>query len=103
MRNLLAKLWADDCGTVTIEYLVLGTFIGLTVVVGVSSLGVAINAELAELANAILAFDQTYSTSGSTTCSAFINGSGGVDQVDNVGFTTSQVTGPSIDVEYCSP
>ena len=48
MRNLFAKLWADDAGVVTIEYLVLGVFLAIALIVGVATLSAAINNELAE-------------------------------------------------------
>jgi len=69
----------DDAGVVTIEYLVLGTFLGLALIVGVNTLATHINSELSELGNAISTFDQSYSASGYSSCSAKKRGSNAQD------------------------
>jgi Flp pilus assembly pilin Flp len=79
MRNLFAKLWADDAGVVTIEYLVLGTFLALALIVGVATLARGINVELNELTQAILSFNQSFAVSGTSTCVANVTGSQGID------------------------
>jgi len=79
MRNVFAKLWADDAGVVTIEYLVLGTFLALALIVGVATLARSINVELNELAQAILSFNQSFAVSGTSTCVANVTGSSGTD------------------------
>ena len=53
MRKMFAKMWKDDDGIVAFEYLLVATVIGLALVVGLSAVSIAINAEFAELANAI--------------------------------------------------
>jgi len=100
--NLFSKLWADDAGVVTIEYLVLGTFLALALIVGVTTLAGAINVELAELANAILTFNQGYTSNGYSNCRATKAASGATDTSTTVtlGNTT---TSSSIDIGFCSP
>jgi Flp pilus assembly pilin Flp len=66
MRNLFAKLWKDDDGIVTIEYLILATVVGLSLVVGANVLAFSLNTEMAELAGAVSTLDQDYSYSGMT-------------------------------------
>jgi Flp pilus assembly pilin Flp len=60
MQRTLLKLWNDDDGIVALEYLLLATVVGLGLVVGMSALSEALNVELVELGNAILALDQSY-------------------------------------------
>jgi Flp pilus assembly pilin Flp len=79
---MFKKLWNDDAGIVTIEYLVLGTFLALALIVGVSTLSAAINAELDELGNAVLSFNQSYYVSGQTSCVAGTPGSAANDRCD---------------------
>ena len=103
MRNLFLKLWKDDAGVVTLEYLVLGTFLGLALIVGVTTLASGINVELTELTNAILSFNQSYSSTGYSNCRANKAGS---QAIDINGLTTLTPTPPIpsvIDVTFCTP
>jgi Flp pilus assembly pilin Flp len=93
MRNLFAKLWADDAGVVTIEYLVLGVFLAIALIVGVATLSAAINTELAELANTVLTFNSSYSVSGQSSCVAYYHGGGASD---TCGTITITLTAPTI-------
>ena len=79
MRKFLAQLNSDDSGVVTIEYLVLGTFLALALIVGVNALAVGINNELGELSEAIMGFDQGFSVSGYSSCEARKDASGKTD------------------------
>jgi len=99
---MFAKLWADDAGIVTIEYLVLATFLALALIVGVATLGSAINVELVEVAQSILAFDQTYSASGFSTCNASKNGSAVSDTYSSVNAVHIAPTVVSINVSPCT-
>jgi Flp pilus assembly pilin Flp len=100
--NLFSKLWQDDAGVVTIEYLVLGTFLALALIVGVTILASAINAELTELAQAILTFCQGYTSNGYSSCGATKCASGAVDTVGTAGFTRDS-TSTSIGQAICNP
>ena len=66
MRKLFSKLWQDDAGVVTLEYLVLATILGLGVIVGVTAVTNALNTELSELAGAISGLNQDYTSTGFT-------------------------------------
>ncbi len=79
MRNLFVRMWKDDAGIVAFEYLLVATIIGLGLVVGLSAVSVALNAELTELAQAILALDQSYGYATQSTCIASKNGSSAQD------------------------
>lgn len=93
MRKLM-QLWNDDAGIVALEYLLVATIVGLGLVVGLSSLEIALDNELIELANAITALDQTYSF-------ATVNASGasgvtatklGTNATDSQGSQTETIT-----------
>jgi Flp pilus assembly pilin Flp len=97
----MMKLWNDDAGVVTVEYLVLGTFLALTLIVGVATLAASINAELSELSQAILSFSQTYSVSGQSSCVASKEGSAGTDTAGTISITNTAVTPATINDDPC--
>jgi hypothetical protein len=71
MESLFAKLWDDDGGAlIATEYLFATTILVIGSVVGLVSIRDALNAELSELANAILALSQAYTISGVSGCSS---------------------------------
>jgi Flp pilus assembly pilin Flp len=72
---MFRRLWNDDAGVVTVEYLVLGTFVGLSLIVGVTSMASSVNGELSELAQAIATFNQDYESDGYSHCNAEKEGS----------------------------
>jgi len=89
MANLLKRCWSDDEGAlIAIEFLFVATILVIGIVVGLSAVRNAVNAELSELANAILALSQGYSVSGQTGCCASTDGSAALD-------TPSTVTPPT--------
>jgi Flp pilus assembly pilin Flp len=76
MKLLVKKLWSDDDGAlIAMEFLFVATILVIGIVVGLSGVRVAVNAELTELGNAILALSQGYSISGQTGCCASTDGS----------------------------
>src|ERR1700722_3618215 len=80
MKLLVKKLWNDDDGAlIAMEFLFVATILVIGIVVGLSAVRVAINAELSELANAILALSQGYFVSGRTGCCATPDGSRAID------------------------
>jgi Flp pilus assembly pilin Flp len=102
MRNLMVKLWKDDAGVVTVEYIILGTFLALALIVGVNVLAHSINAELIELGNAITTFSQGYSVCGYSACCGFKQGSAATDTPGVVTApSTVAPTATSIDVTTC--
>jgi Flp pilus assembly pilin Flp len=103
---MFAKLWNDEAGVVTIEYLVLGTVIGLGLVIGVSNLEGSINAELTELGNAVMGLSQGYQIDDQSGCKAFKDGSDVDDTPQDAGFGSSGLaTGSTIvqdvDIDWC--
>ena len=88
MRQLLAKLWKDDCGAlIASEFLFVATILVIGIVVGLANVRDAVNAELTEFGNALLALSQGYIISGVSGCSASVDGSQAID-------TPALLTGP---------
>ncbi len=80
MKRVFDQLWNDDDGQlIAMELLFVATLLVLGIIVGLSGLRVAINAELTELGNAILALSQGYSFAGETGCCASTDGSQAID------------------------
>lgn len=79
-KHLMARLWDDDGGAlIATEFLFVATILIIGIVVGLSGLRSAINAELTELGNAILALSQGYTVSGVTGCCSAVDGSQAID------------------------
>jgi Flp pilus assembly pilin Flp len=80
MNRLLQRLWKDDGGAlIAAEYLFVATIVDIGIVVGLTGVRNAINAELTELGNAYLALSQGYIISGESGCSASTDGSQAID------------------------
>ena len=82
---MFRNLWSDDAGIVALEYLLLATTVGLSLVVGFGNLATALNVELTELSNAILAMNQGYSYEAQSGCKGT---HGGWDVTDALGSTS---------------
>jgi hypothetical protein len=74
------QLWRDDAGAlIASEYLFVATILVIGTVVGLTNLREAVNAELTELGNALLALSQGYSINGQTGSNASTDGSQALD------------------------
>src|SRR3954467_15072841 len=74
------RLWADDRGAlIASEFLFVATILVIGIIVGLASVRDAVNSELTELANAILALSQGYSIAGQSGCCAATDGSQAID------------------------
>ena len=79
-KSVLMKLWNDDAGAlIAMEFLFVATILVIGIIVGLVNLRGAINAELSELANAILALSEGYTISGVSGCCAAVDGSQAID------------------------
>ena len=99
---MFKKLWQDESGIVAIEYLFLATIVGLGLVVGLGNLENALNIELSELGNAILALNQGYSILSQSGCKALKVGSSAFDTNGSVRFGASAVATNTIDITFCA-
>jgi hypothetical protein len=80
MRQLLVKLYRDDCGAlISSEFLFVATILVIGTIVGLANVRDAVNAELTEFANALLALSEGYVISGVSGCSSSTDGSQAID------------------------
>jgi Flp pilus assembly pilin Flp len=80
MKYLMTKLWNDDAGAlIAAEYLFVASTVVIGIVVGLTGVRNAINAELTTLGNAYLALNLSYTISGETGCGASVAGSQAID------------------------
>jgi hypothetical protein len=76
MAQLLRKLWQDDWGAlISSEFLFVATILVIGVIVGLTAVRSAVNAELTQLGNAFLALSQGYTISGQSGFAAQVDGS----------------------------
>jgi len=76
MKHLMAKLWNDDCGAlIAMEFLFVATILVIGIIVGLTAVRSAINIQLSNLADAILALNISYAFSGQSGCCAQTEGS----------------------------
>src|SRR3954465_8636645 len=93
---MFARLWNDEEGAVSLEYLLLLTIVGLGMVIGFSNLSNALNAEYSELGNAILALSQGYEVATKSGCGSATQGSQAIDPPGAVTFGSNVTTPASI-------
>lgn len=80
MKHLAMKLWRDDAGAlIAAEYIFVATILVIGTIVGLTNVREAINTELSELANAILALSQGFTISGQSGAGAQVDGSQTID------------------------
>jgi hypothetical protein len=92
MKRLAAKLWNDDQGAlIASEYLFVVTILIIGTIVGLAAVREAINTELGELANALLALSQGFSVSGQSGAGGTVDGS---QAIDTPGFIPDIVATP---------
>lgn len=79
----LSQLWQEDHGAViATEYLFVVTILVIGIIVGLTNLRAALNAELTELGNAILALSQGYTIQGEIGAGGAVDGSQAIDTPD---------------------
>jgi Flp pilus assembly pilin Flp len=97
MRKLFAKCWNDDDGAlIATEFLFVATILVIGTVIGLTAVRNAVNAELTDLANAILALDLSYTISGVSGCGASVNGTQVIDIIQQETCPTSVAPTPTI-------
>jgi hypothetical protein len=85
MKTLAAKMWTDDAGAViAAEYLFVVTILVIGTIIGLAAVRDAINTELSEVANALLALSQGYTISGQSGGGASVDGSQAFDSPSTV-------------------
>lgn len=102
MQNVFAQLWNDDEGIVALEYLILATILGLGLIVGITGLTAALNAEFTELANAILQLNQSFSYNTFSNCVSSSTGGAATDTPFLLTYVTAPETPVSVAVNACT-
>jgi Flp pilus assembly pilin Flp len=93
---MFAKLWKDEAGVISVEYLFLVTIVGLGLVVGFANLEGAINVEYTELSRAILGLSQGYHVSTQSGCKASKQGTNVTDTPGRAAFGQTAPSNPAI-------
>jgi Flp pilus assembly pilin Flp len=79
-NKLVQRLWNDDAGAlIAIEFLFVATILIIGIIVGLANVRDAVNIELTELGNAILALSQGFTIGGAIGCCASTDGSQAID------------------------
>ena len=93
MRNLLVKLWNDDCGAlIATEWVFVATILVLGAITGLVAVRQAVISELHDVANALLALNMSYSFSGQSNCESSTAGSGFKDTLESIKFGSTAAT-----------
>src|SRR5438445_90021 len=95
MRQLMLKLWKDDCGAlIATEWVFVATILVLGSITGLVAVRQAVITELTDVANALLSLQQTYSISGQSNCESSTTGSVFLDSTQEIvnGHTNGFVT-----------
>lgn len=80
MTSYAKKLWSDDAGAIiAAEYLFVVTILVIGTIVGLASVREAINTELTEVGNALLALSQGFTISGIQGPNGSVDGSQAID------------------------
>lgn len=80
MRRILQTLWNDDQGAlIATEYLFFVTILVIGTIVGLTNVRDAVNAELTETGNALLAVSQGFTISGTSGGTGSTSGSQAID------------------------
>jgi len=103
MRKLLVKCWSDDVGAlIATEFLFVATVLVASIITGLTAVRNAVNAELTELANSILALNHGYTIPGQgTVCGGFVEGTAVFDLPGSVGCPLSTVPTNPVTVGGC--
>jgi hypothetical protein len=76
MRELMLKVWQDDCGAlIATEWVFVATILVLGSITGLVAVRQAVLVELIDMANAVMALNQTYSFTGQSNCQSSTAGS----------------------------
>src|SRR5205807_9898579 len=76
MRELMTRLWDDDCGAlIATEWVFVATILVLGIITGLVAVRQAVIAELTDFANAVMALNVSYSFSGQSNCESSTAGS----------------------------
>jgi hypothetical protein len=94
MRQLMLRLWKDDCGAlIATEWVFVATILVLGSITGLVAVRQAVITELTEFADAVLALNQSYSFSGQVNCESSTGGSSFADHPTAIGMASTAAVG----------
>jgi hypothetical protein len=101
MRQLMCRLWKDDCGAlIATEWVFVVTILVLGAITGLVMVRQAVLAELQDTANAIMALDQSYSFSSQSNCESSTAGSAFSDVTENIQNFSDVAAQPGADLGF---
>jgi hypothetical protein len=99
MRQLIRRLWQDDCGAlIATEWVFVATILVLGSITGLVAVRQAILAELQDFAQALMSLDQSYSFSGQSNCESSTAGSAYTDLTQTILNGSDIPTHPGVDI-----
>ena len=102
MRNLMVKLYNDDAGAlIASEWVFVATILVLGAITGLVAVRQAVIAELHDVANALLALNQSFSFSGQSNCESSTAGSQFRDLPDSIVVHSTAATIGGFDNRAC--
>src|SRR5712692_5650659 len=98
MQSLMLKLWKDDSGAlIATEWVFVATILVLGSITGLVAVRQAVLAELQDMANAIMALDQSYSFTSQSNCESSTAGSAFFDTNETIFDASFFPLGPTAD------
>ena len=102
MRQLMLRMWQDDSGAlIATEWVFVATILVLGAITGLVAVRQAVIAELHDVANALLALNQSYSFSGQSNCESSTAGSSFKDVGDSIVVKSTAATPGGFDNRAC--
>ena len=102
MRQLIRKLWNDDCGAlIATEWVFVATILVLGIITGLVAVRQAVISELTEFAQAVLALNQSYSFAGQSNCLSSTAGSQASDSTDTIKEASTAATNATVQQSPC--
>jgi hypothetical protein len=93
MRNLMVKLFNDDCGAlISLEWVFVATIMVLGIITGLVAVRQGVKHELHDVANAVLELNQSFSFSGQSNCVSSTAGSQFIDVDSSIVVRTTAAT-----------
>ena len=70
MKSFLKRVWCEEEGVLTFEWVLLITVVTIGIIGGYSAMRDAVIDEMGDLADAVIAVDQSFTTTAPTSCPA---------------------------------
>ena len=102
MRQTLQRLWQDDAGAlIATEWVFVATILVLGIITGLVALRQALISEMIETAQALVAINASFFSSGQSNCESSTAGSSASDTVDTITNVRTEATTATIEQSPC--